>query len=341
MLRGGLIVVAAAHAAAFVHGPLFPPRTLQPRAAARLQLCAEQQAQADAQPLASGFISRRRVLEGAAGGVAISLAPQPAHAVKAGPKLDQFPEEEWQALVAQGKLSKVAFNVLHNQATERPNTSPMNKEKRPGMFSCAVCGTPLFDSATKFNSGTGWPSFYDKLAGVELETGLCRTRRATCAYSSAHSRNSNHTLLQATCSTRCRCALKFTAPLAEATWCNPNVPQLPNCCCEFLSGNLYDRLAMQCEVHCVKCGGHLVCEKTPVCSCERRVLCMRTSGARPSEHAHVTPLPVPLSRSVNPPPPPPNPFEWQGHVFDDGVLWQVPTGKRYCINGVSLSFEPA
>ena len=85
MLRGGLIVVAAAHAAAFVHGPLFPPRTLQPRAAARLQLCAEQQAQADAQPLASGFISRRRVLEGAAGGVAISVAPQPAHAVKAGP----------------------------------------------------------------------------------------------------------------------------------------------------------------------------------------------------------------------------------------------------------------
>ena len=222
MLRGGLIVVAAAHAAAFAHGPLFSPRTLQPPAAARLQLCVEQHVK----PLASGFVSRRRVLEGVAGGIAISVAPQPAHAVKAGPKLDQFPEEEWQALVAQGKLSKVAFNVLHNQATERPNTSPMNKEKRPGMFSCAVCGTPLFDSATKFNSGTGWPSFYDKLAGVELETGLCRTRRATCAYSSAHSRNSNHTLLQATCSTRCRCALKFTAPLAEATWCNPIVPQI-------------------------------------------------------------------------------------------------------------------
>ena len=114
MLRGGLIVVAAAHAAAFAHGPLFPPRTLQARAAARLQLCAEQQAQADAQPLASGFISRRRVLEGAAGGVAISVAPQPAHAVKAGPKLDQFPEEEWQALVAQGKLSKVAKPAFYH-----------------------------------------------------------------------------------------------------------------------------------------------------------------------------------------------------------------------------------
>jgi hypothetical protein len=53
--------------------------------------------------------------------------------------------------------------------TERPFTSPLNSEKRVGTFVCSACDTPLFESAKKFDSGTGWPSFYDKLQGVELE----------------------------------------------------------------------------------------------------------------------------------------------------------------------------
>ncbi|KAJ1492490.1 Mss4-like protein, partial [Baffinella frigidus] len=64
-----------------------------------------------------------------------------------------------------------AYSVLHDADTERPFTSPLNKEKRPGVFKCAACATPAFLSETKFNSGTGWPSFYDKLEGVELEAG--------------------------------------------------------------------------------------------------------------------------------------------------------------------------
>lgn len=58
------------------------------------------------------------------------------------------------------RLSPQAFDVLRNDGTERSFTSPLNKEKRAGVFSCAACGLPLFTSDTKFESGTGWPSFY-------------------------------------------------------------------------------------------------------------------------------------------------------------------------------------
>jgi hypothetical protein len=68
-----------------------------------------------------------------------------------------------------GKISKEAYEVLHNANTERPFTSKLLKEGRAGTFKCAACDTPLFASSTKFNSGTGWPSFYEKLDGVELE----------------------------------------------------------------------------------------------------------------------------------------------------------------------------
>lgn len=119
-------------------------------------------------------------------------------------------------------MSGEAYNVLHNSGTERPFTSPLLAEERAGVFVCAACGTELFDAETKFDSGTGWPSFYDKLGGVELE-----------------------------------------------------------------EDNVVDKTVnMRQETHCIKCGGHL------------------------------------------------------GHVFYDGVVWKVPTGKRFCINGVSLAFKP-
>lgn len=64
-------------------------------------------------------------------------------------------EDEWKRA-----LSPAAFNVLRHHATERPYTSPLNNEKRQGTFACAGCDLPLFESSTKFESGTGWPSFF-------------------------------------------------------------------------------------------------------------------------------------------------------------------------------------
>lgn len=66
-------------------------------------------------------------------------------------------DAEWRA-----ELDPEAYRVLREHGTERAFTSPLNNEKRPGMFVCAGCGAELFASATKFESGTGWPSFYDK-----------------------------------------------------------------------------------------------------------------------------------------------------------------------------------
>jgi peptide-methionine (R)-S-oxide reductase len=60
-------------------------------------------------------------------------------------------------------LSPSEFHVLREHGTERAGTSPLNQEKRPGTFFCAACGQPLFASSTKFESGTGWPSFWQPL----------------------------------------------------------------------------------------------------------------------------------------------------------------------------------
>jgi peptide-methionine (R)-S-oxide reductase len=64
------------------------------------------------------------------------------------------------------RLSPLAFNVLREEGTERPGTSPLNGEKRPGVFVCAGCDLPLFTSAMKFESGTGWPSFFTSIPGA-------------------------------------------------------------------------------------------------------------------------------------------------------------------------------
>ncbi len=122
-------------------------------------------------------------------------------------------DDEWRRL-----LGPARYNVLRRHGTERPFTSPLDREKRAGTFACAGCDLPLFASKTKFDSGTGWPSFYQ--------------------------------------------------PLPKAI------------------GTTDDRLLFipRTEVHCARCGGHL------------------------------------------------------GHVFSDGP---PPTGLRYCINGVALSFKPS
>jgi peptide-methionine (R)-S-oxide reductase len=129
---------------------------------------------------------------------------------------DKFPVEksdtEWRQL-----LSADQFRVLREHGTERAGTSPLNLEKRTGIFNCAACAQPLFESGTKYESGSGWPSFFKPLANA-----------VTTITDSSHGMR-------------------------------------------------------RVEVLCSNCGGHL------------------------------------------------------GHVFDDGPQ---PTGQRYCMNGVSLKFEP-
>ncbi len=124
----------------------------------------------------------------------------------------QKSDAEWKA-----QLDPAAFHVLREHGTERAGTSPLNREKRSGTFHCAGCGQALFPADTKFESGTGWPSFFKPLEGAVGES------RDT----------------------------KF-----------------------FMT---------RTEIHCSKCGGHL------------------------------------------------------GHVFEDGP---APTGLRYCMNGVAMTFEP-
>jgi peptide-methionine (R)-S-oxide reductase len=114
-------------------------------------------------------------------------------------------------------LSAEQYRVLRKHGTERAGTSPLDREKRTGTFRCAGCGLELFSSEAKFDSGTGWPSFFEPLEGaIETEE--------------------------------------------DRSW-----------------------FMRRTEVHCKRCGGHL------------------------------------------------------GHVFEDGP---PPTGLRYCMNGVSMSFEP-
>lgn len=121
-------------------------------------------------------------------------------------------DKEWKSV-----LTPEQYYVLRRHGTERAGSSPLDREKRSGTFHCAGCGLPLYASEAKFDSGTGWPSFWEAIEGAV--------------------------------------------------------------------GTTTDRsfFMTRTEVHCRRCGGHL------------------------------------------------------GHIFSDGP---PPTGKRHCINGVALTFEP-
>ena len=77
----------------------------------------------------------------------------------------QLSDDEWRQ-----KLGPAAFQVLRKHGTERAGTSALNMEKRNGSFYCAGCGQALFAADTKFESGTGWPSFWQPLDGAVGET---------------------------------------------------------------------------------------------------------------------------------------------------------------------------
>src|SRR5436853_5329353 len=145
----------------------------------------------------------------AASGTAMAARPEDPIKIE---KL-KLSDDEWKK-----RLSPQAYAVLRHEGTERPGSSELNAEKRKGHYACAGCDLPLFTSETKYESGTGWPSFFKPLPN-------------------AVATSSDRSLLMA-----------------------------------------------RTEVHCRRCGGHL------------------------------------------------------GHVFEDGPK---PTGLRYCINGVSLTFTPA
>jgi len=83
-------------------------------------------------------------------------------------------EEEWRKT-----LTPEQFYVLRKHGTERAGTSALNKEYGKGNYTCAGCGLPLFSSDTKFNSGTGWPSFYaplEQAVGTSVDKSLFMTR---------------------------------------------------------------------------------------------------------------------------------------------------------------------
>ncbi|MEO1028681.1 MAG: peptide-methionine (R)-S-oxide reductase MsrB [Pseudomonadota bacterium] len=108
--------------------------------------------------------ARRQFLFGGAAGLLLAACNSGAKAASA-----EVSANEWQAITDEEwreRLSPEAFYVLRQEGTERPFTSPLNDEKREGIFACAACDLPLFDSKTKYDSRTGWPSFYDVLPGA-------------------------------------------------------------------------------------------------------------------------------------------------------------------------------
>jgi peptide-methionine (R)-S-oxide reductase len=95
-------------------------------------------------------------------------------------------EAEWKA-----RLTPEQYNVMREHGTERPFSHPYNQQKSEGVYYCAGCGTPLFSSEMKFDSGTGWPSFYtplseDAVAEHEDRSLLMRRTEVRCACCEAH-----------------------------------------------------------------------------------------------------------------------------------------------------------
>jgi peptide-methionine (R)-S-oxide reductase len=124
------------------------------------------------------MLTRRGFLIAGSGALALMQASRSndgAGAAPAGRFEVTHSDEEWRKL-----LTPAQYDVLRHEGTERAFTSPLNHEKRAGTFVCAGCGLPVFSSTTKFDSGTGWPSFWAPLnsaVGTTRDTtfGMVRT----------------------------------------------------------------------------------------------------------------------------------------------------------------------
>jgi peptide-methionine (R)-S-oxide reductase len=122
------------------------------------------------------LFDRRYLLLGGVGLAALAVFrwPQEASAVTQGSFEVQKSEEEWRKT-----LTKQQFDVLRKHGTEYPGTSPHNHEKRKGIFACVGCELPLFSSEHKYDSGTGWPSFWQPLPnalGTSIDKSFLMTR---------------------------------------------------------------------------------------------------------------------------------------------------------------------
>jgi peptide-methionine (R)-S-oxide reductase len=107
------------------------------------------------------FNRRRLLLAGSAAAMAAAAGPAPAAA-------DPYANSSWRKLTDadwKKRLAPPVYDILRREGTEPPWTSPLLKEHRRGVFACAGCDLPLFRSEWKFESGTGWPSFYRAIAG--------------------------------------------------------------------------------------------------------------------------------------------------------------------------------
>ena len=109
-------------------------------------------------------MERRSMLQSLLALVASPMLTRRGHAAE-GATAPDFPpisksEQQWRAL-----LEPARYQILFEEGTERPFSSPLNNEKHAGTFVCAACFLPLFESANKFDSGTGWPSFTQPIAG--------------------------------------------------------------------------------------------------------------------------------------------------------------------------------
>jgi peptide-methionine (R)-S-oxide reductase len=131
-------------------------------------------------------LPRRRFLTGLGASAAIPvIAACGGSAAEAKVYPVRYSEAEWRR-----RLTPAQFHILREKGTERPGTSALLKEKRAGTFVCAADGHPLFASATKYESGTGWPSFWRPLPGAvetstDWEVGYPRTE-VHCARCGGH-----------------------------------------------------------------------------------------------------------------------------------------------------------
>jgi peptide-methionine (R)-S-oxide reductase len=133
------------------------------------------------------MMTRRLLLRG---GTGLALVPGLPWRIAVSGAEETFPvvhsDAEWRAL-----LTPAQYAVLRQSATERPFTSPLLNEHRPGVFACAGCDRGVFSSETKFESGTGWPSFWAPLredaVGTTRDGSLGMTRTAVrCAGCGGH-----------------------------------------------------------------------------------------------------------------------------------------------------------